>query len=129
MKLLSIDPGKTTGYCFYNLYDATIIYGQSLDYSINEELNDLFLKLSKNEKVIIEQPPAQGNDPKLVEFFGELLAKSKELNLEVITILPGNWKPWAKLFGTAANLLVKKQKHARDSWLMLFYYICKEDLG
>lgn len=137
MKFLSIDPGKTTGFCYLELeYLPQLFYGQSNNaYAKDELLQSLEVLLtvkSAPEKavVIIEQPPAQGDDLKLIAYFGELKKEYENQGLKVATINPGRWKPWVKQFASniTDQIQIKNHKHAKDSFAMLYFYLRTQGL-
>lgn len=129
MRILSIDPGKTTGWCLTETHGDVyhvLECGVSESYSVPERV-DSILKEGRLDLVVIEQPPAHGNSPDLLHLFGAVRALAQALHNEPIrTPMPGHWKPWAKKTNPyKPQGLRTKPIHVWDAYRMsLFALMC-----
>lgn len=133
LDIISIDPGKTVGWSItrLNVDDNTAVLirsEQDEDYTFSQALKDAIEHRGFDDLVVIERPPERGNDYKLLNLYGEMLAFVHSTGLSTFkppyTPLPGLWKPWVAQFAPEAKRLIKASKrHARDSAMIAVYVI------
>lgn len=123
MYTLAIDPGKTSGAVIVSgaRGDTLVAAIESFDYDplpLMTLINYMPLRI-----VVIERPPQQGDDTRLLALYGQLWqfvdGKASRADL-----YPGQWKPVVKAAAipTPKDL---KSRHVKDAWYIAWYYLNK----
>lgn len=133
MYVLSIDPGKTTGWCYSHKFGdgplEVLDCGVSENYTIPSEFRT-HLMGGKVDLIVIECPPEHGNDSQLLHLYGSIkqLVQDADYPTQLVdTPMPGHWKPWAKRTNPAKPEQVKsKPIHVWDAYRMGLYSMLRE---
>lgn len=126
MIIVSVDPGKTTGWSvlsYINGVRTVVEYHQDPDYSFTKALKDKIDSLGAEDVLVVERAPERGSDPWLVRLYNEILAYVNP-QTRVLKVLPGTWKPYITTFEPELKKsMPSKLRHARDSVCMAVYII------
>lgn len=76
------------------------------------------ITLQDVEHLVIEQPPYQGNDPKLMHVYGAISRHFISQKVKVSSPMPGRWKPTAKSLKLKGPKDRKLSRHQRDAYFM-----------
>lgn len=117
MKILSIDPGQSTGICIYDSTDEHIELDTLTPLETEELLSDNTLR---PDVIIIETSPIHGavRQYVLVQRLCILAGSRCE---KLVTVTPGLWKPLAKARNWANHCAL--DNHQRDAYFMLKWYM------
>ena len=123
---MAIDPGVTTG-IYYVIDD--IPYHNNIAPFDNYLLLHLSTYLSKldlvDKIIIIEQPPRNG-DPEQTKRVNAVEAAIIDIpRLEIVRMLPGEWKPLAKAQKWTIDIPLGISMHVQDAYCIYRYYMIK----
>lgn len=121
MRILSIDPGHSTGIAVFNAQGEYEFSMHITDEAWNG--GNFILKLvalAKPDMVLLEGIPSRQQDPKTVERFTELKQWLKVAGYPFRVILPGQWK------GLTDGPKIPGQ-HARDAAKMAMWWMGGEE--
>lgn len=118
MRVLSIDPGHTSGVACYS--------GTVLEWSMTVDLKTWYTMgfvnrlemLARQDVVLLEAVPTKYADPKTSTLFTMLHHHFTAAATELVVIQPGAWK------GLVERATIPGQ-HARDAATMAMWYILK----
>ena len=126
MKILSIDPGKTTGVCRADL-DLKVICLCSLGM---KEALILLRSFRSIDLVIVEASPQKTDNAVQREFHHRIMDWAKGSGFPYLNITPGAWKPVAKARKWAHPEAL--DQHQEDAYNILRYHIWevfRKDIG
>lgn len=119
-RVLSIDPGITTGIAVYDEngeLDAALTVRKEKIYK-NGFLTDL-ISLSHPEVILVENLPLNNVDKETQRLHAYFIARFRIAGFEVVEIQPSQWKGWAKRVEIPGQ-------HARDAATMAKWWLEKD---
>lgn len=124
--ILAVDPGKTTGAVLvYRLSGQLAVKAEVLTFGHSFGPIDPLLDRGLIERVIVERPPQNPDDPNLPTLFGAIWQTAANRGLPVNILLPGEWKPIAKQLKWKPHPDLSS-RHSRDAYLMARHQLRKE---
>lgn len=118
--ILAVDPGQTTGMVLVKGPSPSelLAHLQSENYDPQPVLAMAGLWHPLLTHVVIERPPAQGNDRELLVLHAVLVNALELLELNIEHISPGHWKPVFKQLSPPVPKGLSI--HERDAWAMAY---------
>jgi len=122
MLIMAIDPGVMTG-VYYVIDDISYYDSILFDDYLLLHLSKYLSKLDMIDKiVIVEQPPRNG-DPEQTKKVNAIETAIIDIpKLEIVRILPGEWKPLAKAQKWTQDIPTTISVHVKDAYCMYRYY-------
>lgn len=129
MKLLSIDPGKTTGIAYADLDKKSVFLIAVRDIK-NLYVILSHIKLNDIDLTIVESSPSLHPDREQDTFHANLLNWLQVNGFRCIQVSPGTWKPVAKARGWDHPSALTQ--HESDAYNMIRHHVWtvfKKDIG
>lgn len=126
MRIISIDPGHSTGVCFFHAgYDSNVGLSGTMTVAHDRILATFERRWwdVHYDKYLVERPP-KGGDDETVRCYLNLRDRFNKTPGKLVLVSPGEWKPWVK-----ANPIPDKWKttcqdqHQRDAAGMLHWWL------
>lgn len=119
-KILSIDPGETTGIAAFENDELTFAMTVSCEKLLSNGFLNKLISISSPDTVLIEGVPLIRSDPKQLILVAELRRWFKVAGYEVELIQPSQWKSFAERAKIPGQ-------HARDAATMGKWWIDVND--